>query len=60
MNRTIELIWAFTLGMIVIGLLMTFTRNPCAKTQTSMIEIGGVKKDFLICTDGFPRIIKSY
>jgi hypothetical protein len=32
----------------------------CTKTQTNMIEIDGVKKDFLICTAPEVRIVKEY
>lgn len=58
------------MGVILFGvLIMTghvyvlkwIWEDDCQKTSTQMLEIAGVKKDFLICTDNeLPRIIKQY
>ena len=37
-----------------------YLQGECTKTQTSMIEIDGVKTDFLVCTAPEVRIVKQY
>lgn len=59
--NTTRIIIGFVLGVLFILALNSIPRmETCLKTSTQMLEISGVKKDFLICETKPIRIIKEY
>jgi Na+-transporting NADH:ubiquinone oxidoreductase subunit NqrC len=64
-NPITEIVLLLILAIIIVApmvyvMISSATENRCLKDQTNMIEIDGVKADYLICTKPSVYIIKKY